>query len=588
MHPYRHWFSDTRIITPWVLALVGVVAVVIARCGVDVPVADEWTFIWLYREIHAGHIPLEFLFGQHNEHRMLVPRLVMTASAFLSGFNMKANMYLALVLAVIQYYLLARLARDQARSDPGYLALAHALVAILLLSLIHHEVWLYGINMMWFVANLFLVAGIWALYREGGRSPLLRMGLAVLCSVFAMLTAAHGALVWLALLPLVLRLPGSSRQRWWRAGGWLGLFGISLALYLQGYHTPHGHPDPLLALRAPQLGLVGFLAVLGAPLLHTNVALAALAGLVPALAYFHFVLRAWRRGSWQDEAPWFALGLYALLFAGATTVGRIGFGLDYALTGRYLLTSVILWVAVIYLARLALAQTTPAVPGGVGRSATVSFAAGGLLCFLLAGSFHAMAAVQQTHRHNVYLRACYRLAHYVPDRSLLQLYPDVSVVRKRVQMLEDMGYTGIARDIPRVPDPDLFYGVIDQPQQERRVVINRNVAGFSVSGWAALPKKWRQADIVLFSIEGHTGRFFHSAPVDQQSPDLVAALGSGRLARSRWATRIPLDRLPDGDSRIHAWTWDPQAKLLVRLGGEINVTVLPRAAGPGDGSGTLP
>jgi len=580
MNSDRRWFSDTRIITPWVLALAALVAFVIAQYGVNVPVADEWAFIWLYREIHAGNIPLDFLLGQHNEHRMLVPRLLMTASAFLSGYNLKANMYLALVLALGQYYLLARLARDQSPSNTRYLALAHALVAMLLLSLMHHEVWLYGINMMWFVANLFVVAGIRVLYRGGTGSVSLRMGLAASCAMGAMLTAAHGALAWLVLLPLVLRLPGSLRQRWQRTGLWLGLFGLSLVLYLQGYHTPHGHPDPLAALRTPHMGVVGFLAVLGAPLLHANVAFAALAGLVPALAYFYFVLRAWRRGSWHDEAPWFALGLYALLFAGATTVGRIGFGLDYALTGRYLLTSVTLWCAVIYLARMALASTAAAAGG---RSATVAFAAGGMLCFLLAGSFHEMNAVQQSYRNNLYRQACYRLAYYVPERSLLGLYPDAGVVMERVQMLEAIGFNVSARDVPRATDPDLYYGVIDQPRQ---VTVARDVTVLQAHGWAALPKNWRPAGIVLFSIDGQAGRFFHSAPVNQESSDLVDNLGSGRVARSRWSTEIPLDHLPDGVSRIHAWTWDPRNNYFVRLRGVINVTVLPHAGGTA--SGTLP
>jgi hypothetical protein len=55
--------------------------------GVNVPVADEWspTIAGLHVKAHDGELALSDFLAQHNEHRMIVPRVIFFGSSGNSG-----------------------------------------------------------------------------------------------------------------------------------------------------------------------------------------------------------------------------------------------------------------------------------------------------------------------------------------------------------------------------------------------------------------------------------------------------------------------------------------------------------------------
>lgn len=54
-----------------------VLAVMIAVFAVNVPFLDQWELVELFRKYHEGQLGFADFFAQHNEHRLLFPRLVM-------------------------------------------------------------------------------------------------------------------------------------------------------------------------------------------------------------------------------------------------------------------------------------------------------------------------------------------------------------------------------------------------------------------------------------------------------------------------------------------------------------------------------
>src|SRR5215208_7141850 len=73
--------------------------IIILTNTVDVPFADQWALVPLLERSYRGTLSLHDLWAQHNEHRLLFPRLIMLALARLSAWNthieMLANVGLA-------------------------------------------------------------------------------------------------------------------------------------------------------------------------------------------------------------------------------------------------------------------------------------------------------------------------------------------------------------------------------------------------------------------------------------------------------------------------------------------------------------
>src|SRR5262245_62975011 len=63
--------------------------VMVATYSVDVPFADQWALVPLLEKSYRGTLTLRDLWSQHNEHRLLFPRMIMLVLARLSGWNLR-------------------------------------------------------------------------------------------------------------------------------------------------------------------------------------------------------------------------------------------------------------------------------------------------------------------------------------------------------------------------------------------------------------------------------------------------------------------------------------------------------------------
>src|SRR5690349_17800123 len=73
----------------------------ILRYGVDVPTMDQWApdVAGVFVKAHRGTLGLADFLAQHNEHRMVVPRLLMFALGLLTRWNTVAEMVLGWTIA---------------------------------------------------------------------------------------------------------------------------------------------------------------------------------------------------------------------------------------------------------------------------------------------------------------------------------------------------------------------------------------------------------------------------------------------------------------------------------------------------------
>ena len=301
--------------------------------GANMPWADEWEFV----PVLTGHEPIgPWLWRQHNEHRLPLPRLVYYAAfRAVPDFRFGSVLQVAL-LAAVALGLMRRAARE--RGTPAW---ADVFFPLVLLHGGHSENWLMGYQLCFALA----AGGIGMLLIAPSR-PAILAGVALAlaaCGAFGLIYAATAA-VWLTAYAV--------RQRRW---GWLAV-PLVLAMYggfyRVGYYRPPAHPVPTdpVAVGLVAAEILGVGLGIGVGWFWPAVATVALLALRPG------------------PGRWVALGGFALALA--VGVGRAGLGDAMGLWPRY---SVLAWgpLAVVFLESVRRGERT--LPRLLAAAALVAF-----------------------------------------------------------------------------------------------------------------------------------------------------------------------------------------------------------------------
>ncbi len=314
--------------------------------------ADQIAMEPLFAAMYADTLTWEELWQQHNEHRILFPRILLLALGRITGWNVNYELLLnygfacatfALVLA-----LLARMRRQLHICQPCWLL---PTLAVLHFSLAQCENWLFGMNMVIYLNVCCVVAALSLLAVPKLHFPGFLAALAM--AVVASGTFANGLLLWLlgTLQLLVLH-----RRRLAYTAGWALCGSAVITVYLTGYFRPAHHPSPVFPDENPA-GFASYLfTYLGSPVSNGSAAmLAGACGIIVLSAALWVLYR--RQVPLSVVLPLVSLAAYAVGSGALTALGRTGFGITQALTGRYVTISLLLWVvsaAALYL----VAETT--------------------------------------------------------------------------------------------------------------------------------------------------------------------------------------------------------------------------------------
>jgi hypothetical protein len=364
---------------PAILAAVGIlplVAIVLKR-AVDVPYWDEWEWAELAYAAHRHTLTFTRLWQPHNEHRILVPNLLMLGLDKLGGWSPVREQLLSLaLLALTQLGIWVLIRRTVPAAARGACFLA---ASVLLLGLAQWENLAWGFQMAWFLCDLAVVAVVMWLTRP--RASARDVILAALAATVASLSSSQGLLAWPVGLLAIALIP---RARLPRALAWC-LAGAAVVAFVRSGAPADsaGH----LGFRHPAVLAEYVLAYLGSPLaLSFGPAASMLAGAVllawlGALAVYAACGPLARR---VRLAPWLALAAYPILSAVATASARGAFGVAQATASRYTSLSALAWIA-------ALAATCAVVP----RSARLPALQGALVVVVLAAAI-GLGSVKQS------------------------------------------------------------------------------------------------------------------------------------------------------------------------------------------------
>lgn len=386
-----------KIISALAVVPVAYTCLLVVNGAVDVPWADDWALAPALVKLHDGGFDAGDLWAQHNEHRLVVARVVLLALALATGWDVRAAMALSVLLAAVTVLLLARQARRTAlASGTPPSPWAPALLATVLFSFAAWQNWLWQWQVQVHLCVLAAVGGLSVLARPAlGRRE---VGVGALLGVASTLSFGAGFAFWpAAALLLAARHPDDRLAPRGRALAFGGVALVLTALYLWGLKASSAAPGeagPSLARAA-----LGALAVAGAlvspgstippeapiprlpwPLLPSGAAmLLGGAGAVALVALTRERLRAAAEGARRPLLFWTALGAFALGVAALCGLGR-GSTWDplSAVPSRYVTLSGLLWAALVGL----LLVTTPTTSPRVARASGVGAAVIGLLALL--------------------------------------------------------------------------------------------------------------------------------------------------------------------------------------------------------------
>lgn len=306
-----------------------------------IPFNDQWVNVQAMKDApHVGWI--RYLFSQHNEHRILVPRLVFLADwTWFQGRN-GLNLVAIGLFQLLGGACFVHAALSQRPKALGVFGLTAAVAMIA--SLMQWENLFWGFQVS-FVAVY--AAGVWAIYlfcRAAFDETRTRFGLLAAAMAFfvvATFSMANGVFAGAAMVLVGLL----ARRRGFVITAGL-VTAVLLAVYLQGYHRPEAHSPPGLALQHPGrfvFYVSVFLGNLWAPGRPDAAALIGLVGMAATFAMFVLLLR--KDGRDPVRAALFGVVLFVGMSAAVTSLGRLNFGVVQALSSRYITPTAYFWAS---------------------------------------------------------------------------------------------------------------------------------------------------------------------------------------------------------------------------------------------------
>lgn len=407
--------------------------------GVNVVHGDQWRIAQLFGKLYSGTLDFADLWNPLNEHRILVPKVVMLLLGHFTKWNNVAEMYATQALLLIVLIVLLLAFRRDVGSGPRLLFLVPA--AFLVFSFRQAETMLLGLLMQFALVLAFAVLSFHFLHvlreRPYGK---LAFPAALISATLASLSSAHGLLVWPAgLLQLVVG-PAEKRTKLYLGGAWSFLGTAEWALYFLGYQASDRAGEAIAGvLYFPRF----LLTLMGSSLSWWPGPALAIGLLLLVLAAVALFL-ATREGKLADHSFFAALMLFAFLVLLSITVGRAERGIEQALVSRYATYS-ILGVVGLYgmLAKLYLERGS--------RVAAVAFSVL-LACVLLTLPVAYTEGIEAGYTDEVIgERKARVLATYEsqPDTALRSLYANPEVVKKRAPVLERLGFNVFSESLHR-------------------------------------------------------------------------------------------------------------------------------------------
>lgn len=573
-------FSQTKILLLTLyLFPVALLLWFLANFSVNLPYWDQWRLTPIFERVANGNATFFDFFTVHGHHRILIPKLIITALAFATKWNTQAEIICSVIFVIITFFAIYKIAEIQLQNkNKNILHIANILSCLLLFSLVQHQNWLWGFTLFWFLTNLCLVMAVYFIHNLENFSAKTRIFIGAISCFIGSFTLAQGLFSWLVLIPSILSIEGKPKQKISRLSIWILLFIFSGFIYSINYN-PIREAKPFLFTEKPFLIINYFLAILGLPLVRIPIP-AIFTGLILLSGFlfftFYFLKKPWYKLTFCSEAiPWLTIGTFSLISALSISVGRAEYGIENAMiSSRYTTTSILLIISLVYLLGLFVHQQQKYL-------SIYKIFAVAMTGIMMINSFYVVASVKFSFPYIQSRKECLEIIKYLEDSEFIKQSPDSCLVlmngktwlvREGAEIMAKLGWREFPKNLEFITETKQTYGYLDNPQANEKPLIIKSDETISLGGWAIIPDRKKQPNLVLFS-SGENKSFFANAIVNLESNDIAKNFKSKKYSRARWKVTFSAKSLPIGETIIKAWVYNSDKQEFIKLNNQVKIRV---------------
>ena len=318
---------------------------------VNVPSYDEWYYIPMFEKMFLGTLTFSDLWAPVNEHRLLIPKLLMLLSVRFTHWNLYYLLALSIIVGVGIFLILIRfLYREKKTFSHRYSIYILPLMSLLLFSLVQYENWLWGVQTLIFINELSVLVGFY--YLTKGKVTYSTLTLASFAGFFASMSHLAGLLFWpLGFLILIF----NQKIEWFEkkkfALAWLLLSILLFIVYFVDYFFALQEASSFPAITFQRLieMLRLAMAILGSPLELSNKSLSSLFGFAGLVVFGILFFAAYKVRRFTSFLLFLlAMALYGITSSLMTAIGRISYEPPFV-ASRYSSFPVLFWVSFVIL-----------------------------------------------------------------------------------------------------------------------------------------------------------------------------------------------------------------------------------------------
>lgn len=504
------------------------------------PVNDQWDVARFIVSVKEGQPNLRQLFNFHNEHLIVIPRLLFAGLAFVFTWDNRAECWLTFLFVATIFGLLCRIVlRDRKRGEVVDL-IALVVAGVFLFSTTQWQNWLWGFQLAWPIPVLALTAAIPSL--SWSRGNLATGVVIVAATMVAVLSMGSGFMVPLILLVILAGRYLRSRER--RLLLWLilcgGLIALSVGFFLA--NKPRGAGTIHLGISSLQ----GIAILLANPFFDYTRSVpgslslflwaASVVSVVLIGLFIWFSARGYRANAFETPlfSTGFALAAWAILSVTTIALARANLGFDGLAQSRYNSYAVLLPVGLLLMAVALLRKKDVPAPGH-GLYRAWIFLAMGLAVWPLRGEASRLQWGRDMRATYLTLSEFLKVAPAFPVeaelRKICPRHDRLAVIETVARNRLIRGMVPPGRNVPasmiQMHDP---IGNID--------AIVRSESGSDLIGWCAFLDARGVPDAVFLGTPNSDGSVELLAPILKRHarPDLTA---EGGPLQSGWRLHLP-------------------------------------------------
>lgn len=510
------------------------------------PYWDEWETVPVVHSFNDGSLTIGQLLAFHNEHRIILPRLINLVLILATNWNRQIEMTFDLAVAVGEFVLFWLCIRRSVKS-PLVAMLSLIPLSFILLSLSQYENWLAPFQIAFIATSMGVAMCLWGLLPSDSR---LRFVVALLGAIIATLSSLGGILTFVTFLPAVMAR-GTKRT-----SVWVGTAVAIVVPYFIGF--PHSVPVHL------SWQLIEFIVgYMGAPVGFPNILMSIYIGAGSiVLVAINILILITRRNIKQIlpwALPWLGVALYSWEVACMTALGRLDLeGLAGLEVSRYQEFSALWWVFVLALVLRNLVDTVEqhrSMPEGsrpvirqlgiiAGNSlALASIVIGLVLVNIAALPYFIWFQYTRLQNETCVVNAAYANAAYASPLCLDMFYRIAATVQSRAEYLKDEHYGAFngqsSRYVKPAPNPPAH-----------ALVRYYNASSTAPDHWTTVSYKVEVYSTILYIPEREQGYIY-----DTEQPGTVPLYSCVREVDRQTDHFLSLDASCGGASRLELEGW---------------------------------